>query len=250
MKKQLVSLFRKLSRSKEIIHQLENTVILAQQENLALQLLSPLISNHTYFPWTSSSISPSTANYIVNDILINERKKIIEFGSGLSTIIIGRFLKKFDNDSTLFSVESDEKWIETLQSFIDRENLGHHIQFIHAPIKNSPYSFKSHTAWYDSQCIEEKIEGIKFDMVIVDGPQGFLSYSRYGALPFIKKHLNPKFSILLDDTNRKEEQEIFQKWSQEFPNLLTQRFVRFSIISSGDTFSPTPFLLEQIINPS
>lgn len=52
-----------------------------EDENIALQLLDSLKPINTFLPATTWSLNPSTIVHILNDILINERKNIIEFGS-------------------------------------------------------------------------------------------------------------------------------------------------------------------------
>lgn len=121
--------------------------------------------------------------------------------------------------------------------------------FIHAPIKKSPFHFQNHSLWYDAEQLKMRLNNITFDSVIVDGPPGVLPYSRYGAIPFIKDHLAPNFSMILDDTNRNVEEEIFEEWAKFFPNCFIQKFNRFSRIYTEENFNPTPLSLKQILYP-
>jgi hypothetical protein len=72
--------------------------------------------------------------------------------------------------------------------------------------------------WYDDKILESGCEGIKFDMVIVDGPKAYENGKgliRYHALHFLQNKLNDSNVIFLDDANRQGEKLIIKKWETE-----------------------------------
>ncbi|KAA3637977.1 MAG: hypothetical protein DWP92_06910 [Armatimonadetes bacterium] len=57
-------------------------------------------------------------------------------------------------------------------------------------------------------------------LVFVDGPPGTLHpLVRYPALPLLRPRLAANATVVLDDFIRDQEQEIANRWSEEFPEL-------------------------------
>jgi len=55
-------------------------------------------------------------------------------------------------------------------------------------------------------------------LLLVDGPPAHdknIMYARYPAAPYFKPFMSEDYTIILDDINRKGEQEILQKWEKE-----------------------------------
>ena len=60
---------------------------------------------------------------MLNDIVTNDRKSIVEFGSGMSTIMIGRLIKNNGLDSRLVTVEHDKGWVDVLAGILRKESI-------------------------------------------------------------------------------------------------------------------------------
>ncbi|NOX50787.1 MAG: class I SAM-dependent methyltransferase, partial [Gammaproteobacteria bacterium] len=73
----------------------------------ALQQLNPLIEG--YMPWSGSAMRPCALVAVLNDIIVNRRKCIVECGGGISTIFIGRLLNR-TSDAHLYTIEHDKEW--------------------------------------------------------------------------------------------------------------------------------------------
>ena len=57
----------------------------------------------------------------------------------------------------------------------------------------------------------------EIDFLIIDGPPSKGShYARYPAIPLLFDKLSKDAIIILDDSKRKMEQEIVEKWKKEF----------------------------------
>jgi len=210
-----------------------------QDEILALQLLNNLLPKSIFIPLTLWSISPSTVLHIANEIVINNRKSIIEIGSGFSTLVIAQLIKSNNLDIEFCSVESNKEWIQILKDQLKKEKLFDHVNIIYAPLTSSSYTFKQHKNWYDVNILDKFLANKFFDLVIVDGPPGNEKYSRFGAISYLQNKLKKDFFILLDDTYRPEEYEIIEEWS----NILKVNFQKFnvySIISNSITFDSRP----------
>lgn len=152
--------------------------------------------------------------------IINEKpKKIVEFGSGASTIVIADALRQ-NGIGKLYSIEHSNYYgaitlknlrAERLHSFVDLriDDLelweGNHL---------NPKNSDKPSKWYSSSLLKE-LEGI--DLIWVDGPPGATCpYSRYPALPTLSKKLLPHAEVWMDDTNRQEEKDICEKWAEDY----------------------------------
>lgn len=210
-----------------------------QNEIIALELLRDLMPKTIFIPLTLWSILPSTVLHIANEIIINNRKSIIEFGSGFSTFIISRLIERNNLDIEFYSVESNKEWIQTIKGELNKENLIDYVNIIHAPLTSSPYTFKGHKNWYDVKILDKFCSNKSFDLVVVDGPPGIETYARFGAIPYLQSKLKEDFFILLDDTNRLEESEIVEEWSNTL-KVDFKNFNIYSIINNSTTFESRP----------
>jgi hypothetical protein len=104
---------------------------------------------------------------------------ILEFGSGQGSSELG---KRWN----IQCVEHDARFL----------NMYPNIDYIYGPIVNG---------WYDHNIIESIDPN--FDLLLIDGPPGFIG--RKGILEFIDRLDVRNVSIIIDDTNRKDEQELY-----------------------------------------
>ncbi|MDN5214505.1 class I SAM-dependent methyltransferase [Fulvivirgaceae bacterium BMA12] len=182
----------------------------------SLGLLQNLLVDFPFVPYTKFGLNPTGLLFIINDILINNRKYIIEFGAGVSTIVIARLIKKNSLNTRLISVEHDEGWLEMIANTLQKEKLSQNVKPIYAPLSECDLSING-MKWYNTKTLDNYIADQKFDAIIVDGPPSYskeIMFSRYPAIPYLKDKLNTNIAIYLDDVEREGEREILKKWSE------------------------------------
>jgi hypothetical protein len=188
------------------------------EDEIALNQMLKLFDSKVFIPITKWSISPKEVLHICNDIVINKRTSIIEFGSGFSTFCIAQLLKNNQINASFVTVENDAEWACELKEILLKMNLEKFVEIVLSPITNvnDSISREEQRTWYDSKVLKESLKDIlAFDLVIVDGPIGTTTpYARYSAIPFLKEKLSDEFSVFLDDTNRADEIEIINDWHQ------------------------------------
>lgn len=173
------------------------------------------LQRNTFLPHTGMSLKPYALSFLLNEIIINNRKDIIEFGSGISTIYMARLAALNKKELNILSVDDDNNWINKLNEILVEENLTNYVQLIYAPLKYNATNLE----WYDKNILDNYCREQKFDLVLVDGPKAYLEGKdqiRYGALPYVYDKLNNDFIIILDDANRGGERLIMDKWKDEF----------------------------------
>ncbi len=224
-------------QNKKNIGQIDNQIKLTE-DIYCRQLLNNLFEGYDQLPITKSSISFFAIAMILNDIQINKRQNILEFGSGLSTILIARLIKKNNLSCKIYSIEHDSNWFGLLNATLKKENTSENVVSIHAPLSNSKKS-KNNLDWYNEDIISNSLpEKVLFDLVIIDGPpahENSKSLSRYPSLPFVKNKLNKSYSVYLDDASRKGEQRVIKYWAEELNfsfDLIKNRIA----LSSDDNF--------------
>lgn len=217
---------------------------LTQQAALDYVQISRLFPESNFIPFTTWSISPSVILHILNDIVINKRQNIIEFGSGASTLYIARLIQTLKLDVKYYCVESNEEWAQELKKELTRHNLQDVVTLVCAPVTDAPkiICWKDQKLWYDTDILERALGSTNtIDLVIVDGPfGGSTPYARYSAIPFLRDRLSTNFGVFLDDAHRVEEQEITQQWA-EILNLKPRNFKRYVYLTNNSEFITDPY---------
>jgi Methyltransferase domain len=80
----------------------------------AWPVLSPLVLQGGYLPWTTGSMRPTGLVEICNEIVHGARTRILECGSGVSTVLLARLLRERQS-GTLVALEHDGHWAEVIQ---------------------------------------------------------------------------------------------------------------------------------------
>ena len=208
-----------------------------------LHLINRIMHNGNYLPFSNMSIRPFVLAFLMNEIIVNERRSIIEFGAGVSTIMMARLAKMNNIQLDIVSVEEDESWMNIVKGILDREGLSANIVLIHVPLeKKILQGFENH--WYQMDILKRKLGPSKtFDLVLIDGPTAChkqIALSRYFALPFLKDALREKHIIFLDDANRIGEQQIMELWKQELGTHFKIFAETLGICYVGENYESNP----------
>lgn len=202
-------------------------------DTYSMQLLQGLLTVGHQLPATSSSLKFRSLAVLVNDIIINSRHRIVEFGSGISTIVFARLFKRNNIDARIFSIDESGEWIAIIKGILEQEDLLHYVTFIEAPLVPSERALGDHL-WYSETALEDTLGAVTaIDLVLVDGPSAWhkeIEMARYPALPCLINKLGEKFSFYLDDANRNGEAHILSKWEQEYS-------LEFSMINNSLAFA-------------
>ena len=186
--------------------------------------LQDLIKPQLPFPkmrgWAAS---PDYLSIITEIIIDKKPMKIVEAGSGVSTLVMAHVLASFnDLNGSIISLDHEEKYARKTVEMLEKHNLKKNVNVYHCGIKK--YEFRGDDfLWYDMKTVKN-IENI--DLLIIDGPPALdwfdgeiKKYSRYGALPLLHEKLNEGAVILLDDASRKREKAIVDDWIFLFDDL-------------------------------
>lgn len=221
-----------------------------QQINFNYNQLSQLFGDDSFIPFSAWAMSPSTILHVLNDISINKRKNIIEFGAGASTFYIAKLLKTLKSDAIFFSIESDKEWANELKRQLELYAISDFVKIIYAPLSeiSKDYAFNNQKTWYDTNILDKALnDQVELDLILVDGPfGGSTPFARYSAVPYLKNYITHKTSIYLDDIQRKDEEEILSQWNKSL-GFDVKVIERYACLNNTQNFDVRPF---QLSNPS
>ncbi len=135
----------------------------------------------------------------------------LELGSGTSSIWIGYALQR--HGGRLVSVDHDPDYAQRTRTQLRRHGLTETVELRHAPLV--PVTVGDATyQWYDPEQFGDLTE---VELLVVDGPPGGTGErARYPALPLLADRLAAGATVILDDLDRADEQEIARRWGAEW----------------------------------
>lgn len=161
------------------------------------------------------SIDSFLGRYLIQNIIERRPKCIVELGSGSSTIIISRILQLLnDNTTTHIAIDHESKYLNITKSIAELNGVADRIHFVHCSLEKNN---QTNMIWYGG--LDDVLKDKSIDLLIIDGPPGNIQpYSRYPAIPELRNSLSSNITIILDDANRADEQEIAKRWAKDLPN--------------------------------
>ncbi|MCC5945940.1 MAG: class I SAM-dependent methyltransferase [Bernardetiaceae bacterium] len=206
----------------------------------ATEVLSELLHQGEYLPTSRSALSHHSIAVVLNDIIINKRHQILEFGCGISTVLMARLFAKNQIPAKVISVEEDENWLAIIQQIIQKEDLSKYVDFVLAPLKPTPHALENNR-WYDTEALMAVLKNSKpINLILVDGPTAYrkdISKARYPALPVAYEFLSENFVVYLDDTNRTGEQYILKKWAKAYKLKFIRANQTISYAVKGEAYN-------------
>jgi len=190
----------------------------------ALEAMRPL--GEAFLPWTGYALSPSSILKIITLAEFYRPRVIVELGSGLLTVYLARYLR-YRNfaGSRIISVDTDAAWMGLVTEYLERERLQTYVELLtvrrlrwepgdrdRGPSQGG-WSFELPDHWYSADAIREALGDDRIDLLVIDGPKGRGTITRYPALVELVDHLAEQPTVILDDAARPPEQEILARWS-------------------------------------
>lgn len=161
------------------------------------------------------AIAPDLLLHLVHIVRHRRPRLVVELGSGVSTCWIALALRAFDVPGKLVSLEHLAQFHQQTRLQLRACGVEHLADVRLAPL--SEVTFEEETwSWYQASAWHD-LEGC--DLLVVDGPPGRTGpLARYPAVLLLRRILSPDATIVLDDYNRPDEQEIVARWRRQHPS--------------------------------
>jgi len=140
-------------------------------------------------------------------------ERIVECGSGASTIVIARLLATRGR-GRVQALEHDPRWADETRRRIEAERSSERGAVVEAPLRPHRLA-EPGCEWYDERALDRLPQRI--DLLLVDGPPAgapAIERARYPALPALASRLRPGATVILDDADRPGERWILDRWQQ------------------------------------
>ena len=178
-------------------------------------------------------------------VLSRAPKAVLEFGSGVSTVVSAILLRRLHGDGAVrvFSIEQGEDAAAQTWARLDRLGLRSLVSIYIAPVvdvQNDAFQSKGYgiTAEQMGQFLGE----VKPEMVIIDGPLGGYG-ARFSTLPVAHPWLAADAEIWMDDALRDSELAIAHWWSElGYLDTPTLQFTAKGIVRGQRGAEPKQYL--------
>jgi predicted O-methyltransferase YrrM len=175
-------------------------------------------------PRTSWSISDAMAVELTRYLEWRKPKRILEIGSGLSTVILGAYAVR--HDATVVTLEHAWKFYQQTRQALEQFGMDKQVGLKLAPLRFRRFEqYGRQARWYDV-----KLSG-RYDFVFVDGPPK--DEGRNAVLYAIAEHLAPGWELWLDDARRHHERNCLRHWQEVFPKGFLRVVQRRDIDGKG-----------------
>ena len=172
-------------------------------------------------------ISADIAIILLAKIQENNYDLIMEFGSGTSTVLFAKALRKIEGKSAelssngikkIVTFEHHEKYLNKTGMTLAEEGLSSFVDLVHAPLVEQRIAGEAYSYYSCVDKLQEIAKSLGDEkariLVLVDGPPGSTGpHARFPAMPLLLDILGEhQLDIVLDDYARREEKEIVARW--------------------------------------
>ena len=149
--------------------------------------------------------------------IIREKRtaRVLELGSGLSTIVMAHALEQNQERGELVALEDYPQFANEIRRQLKEHGLESRARVLDAPLQRQQVS-----GWQGQWYTLPSLDGLgDVDLLLVDGPG---ARERGMALPALHGLLAATADIVVDDTDRPYIRRMLERWQDAFPGQLHQ----------------------------
>lgn len=154
------------------------------------------------------SINLQTLEFLKEYIDNNQVTSVLEFGSGVST----EFWSEQLPQAHVISFENSRRYRKITASRVNKHADNIHVRF--GPLRIMKLFGRRYISYKTGSYLRKNAPK-SFDLVLIDGPPGFL-YSREATLLQAINHISENTTIILDDAERDIEKATIGRWAEMF----------------------------------
>jgi predicted O-methyltransferase YrrM len=158
---------------------------------------------------TSFSMGDDTLRWLWHRLQKLRPRVIVEFGSGISTLLFATYAQQAKQPVVFISIEGELSWLEKTRSALAQCRLEDNVKFFHATIASL-----SHDAGATYAVAEDDwatlLNDRSIDFVLIDGPPSAVGRTQVFSL--VAARLSVGANLFLDDAFRPGEQAAIKNW--------------------------------------
>lgn len=149
--------------------------------------------------------------------IIHEKRpaRVLELGSGLSTLVMAHALEQNQEGGKLLALENFPQFANQTRRLLVDHGLEGRARVIDAPLQKQQIAGR-HSLWYTLPSLDGLTD---VDLLLVDGPG---TRDRNMALPALHGLLAETADIVVDDTDMPQIRRMLELWQNAFPGQLCQ----------------------------
>jgi len=179
--------------------------------SLANPAIAEIVGDREIGTW---ALGRRTLGWLERQLVARRPRVVLEFGSGVSTVVLAWAMRSFGRDHTrpaIISIEQSADHAKATSELITRSGLDPFVQVIVAPLSAQRIE-QVETLCYDLPDLTLVLDGRQIDFVLIDGPAAETG-ARFGTLPLVRQWLSPNAYFALDDGLRDGELDIASRWT-------------------------------------
>ncbi len=142
---------------------------------------------------------------------------VLEFGSGVSTIVFAALAQTCGIDTRIVSIEENPDYAESTRQLLQRHGLAERASVIVAPVADCCFDgWRGSTYRPSDRAVENAFGTVQPDFVFIDGPASWLlrrGDCRFGTLLLARRWLAESSFLVADDAFRRRERSILKRWA-------------------------------------
>lgn len=164
----------------------------------------------------SWAMDPASCRFLAGFVRAAGAKKIIEFGSGFSTLMMAREIAPLEGNS-LLSIDSSPQYSALAKEAYDSSGCQAKVEFRVAPLRPRLYGTRLLLSYNLPKGLLEALG--PFDLALIDAPHK--DYGRESVFYDVFKALAPGGYMILDDANREDmERAYVRSWQAAYGDAI------------------------------
>ncbi len=183
-------------------------------EQLTSQKLQSILKGIRLGEW---SLDVETIEFLFVDVAKRQPKAILEFGSGVSTIVLAQAMAALyptASSPVVYSIEQDVSHLNNTIELLEKYQLAKFVKIFHAPLGLQVLDqISTNCCLLPMSELQSFLGNIQIDFLLIDGPAANYG-ERIGTLLLVQSLLKPGAVVYMDDGLRDSELAITEWWSR------------------------------------
>lgn len=168
------------------------------------------------------SLSPDLVALLTRLVARVRPEHVVEFGTGFSSLVLGRACADLEPPAHLTSIDNDPKVVRAAERGLADQGIGIPASFQVAPLVLRSRRGRLVPCYHLRRELFASQQPA--DLVLIDGPPSALG-GRQGTLYQVMEFARPGTIVLVDDADRTQEREAIERWRGDFGPRIEVEFL-------------------------